>query len=182
MAGSAPGAATCSAWLKPTQDPNYPAWDSFIPLVLNDHRYAHGIYEREQVVNGQIVKTIEEDVAASTNGRNRNENQSIGPQNASFLVNDNGLFYKSAPSQPNTRWLNKYGANNPRAQAETLLHELAHLIRPVTLYGPNGPLAGLNLPDLFEEDFGTARSSAAQQQNARTLLANCQKFIETFPK
>jgi hypothetical protein len=65
------------------------------------------------------------------------------------------------------------GGNNPRAQAEILLHEFAHLIRPANLYP--------NLLDTFENDFGDASSSAAGKKNSKTLLKYCRQFIESFP-
>jgi hypothetical protein len=82
---------------------------------------------------------------------------------------------------PNVQW-GSYGGNNPQSQVETLLHELAHLIRPVGIYGPNGLKSDLHLKDLFENDFGDSRNkTTAERTNGLRLLKYCSQFISSFP-
>jgi hypothetical protein len=175
--GTEPATQSCRAWL----DPGQTSWTWQLPYLLDDRRYAHGIFEDERVRRGQIVRTLNETTYAAANGANPGESQSIGPQGVAILINDNGAFYKATPSTPNTKWGGLYGGNNPRVQVETLLHELAHLIRSVEMYGPNGS-SDLRLPDLFENDFGESKEgTAAQRKNGKTLLKYCGKFIELAP-
>jgi len=97
----------------------------------------------------------------------------------SSTTNSEGRPYLKDPPGGN------YGGNNPRAQADTLLHELAHLwvgqqfLVPTTV--PRGtPPAPALLSIAFLHD-SLFVNPAGQNNNRQLLTAKCGSLILTFP-
>jgi hypothetical protein len=150
--------------------------------------YAHGIYEIETPTSR---RTVDDGTTAAANGINPDGSE-LMPPGKLLGINDNGAFFNATNSQgrpylkhppgPNR---GNDGGNNPRAQADTLLHELAHLVVgqqflvPTTV--PRGtPPAPALLSIAFLHD-SLFVNPGGQNNNRQLLTAKCGNLILTFP-
>jgi hypothetical protein len=174
---------TCAAWLT---NPVRPAenWSLYLSEMIAMNRYVHGIYEIE---NPKGKRTVDDTIAASINGKNP-DGTYILPAEPFVGINDNGAFYRSTNLRgnpwaldPDGRNQGHYGGGNPRAQADTLLHELAHLIvGQDRILAPNESVPRKELISIaFVHDFP---SREGQDHNRRVLTNKCGNLILTFPK
>jgi hypothetical protein len=136
---------SCSAWLQnPTK---YATWPDVIALLLDQGKYARALFEWEKIERGRPKTRPAYDITAAVQGPTHIGGPDVYPAGIMVGVNDVGAFYNAGfeghSYQSEADGPGFYGGNNPRSQAATLLHELAHLIVQVTMMPPNRGRRGL---------------------------------------
>jgi hypothetical protein len=151
----------------------------FLPLAISDHTYARGMFRLEGRAGGRTTTKVTDLIAATIQGKNPGEADWVLPEQVLFAVNDVGAFYRSTTID-GQRYAeggrSQYGGGNPRAQAETLLHELAHLVVGIDMM----PASLRNVS--FLHDFAEVGRDRRQRTNRELLNAKCGNLIRTFPR
>jgi hypothetical protein len=166
--------ATCGPWLTNPANPQL-TWSAYLAVLtspstaLGGHAYGHGVMRTDQSTQ------IDIDTIAVKNGKNPNAAVANNiPEGWLIMFNDNGAFYNARnPSGGEMRSRRTgYLGGTPRQQAETVLHELAHLIVPVD-----------QVPEALKKQIGFLsdfHDDAAQDHNADMLNKYCGKVIRKF--
>ena len=163
---------TCSAWLRnPVQATR--TWDTFLPAIIDGHLYARGHFKWD---NGRTEPWDAQFVGAAT-GNNTGEPDGGVPVGKILAVNVDGPFFR-ATALGGGSFLDdgkgSYGGNNPRAQAEILLHELAHSIVQWNLMPPS-------MRDIsFSDDLAEEGGEPGQVHNRKLLNSKCGALIRKF--
>jgi hypothetical protein len=166
-AGPAP---TCSSFLRNAKTSEM-TWQSMLDAIRG--RVQHGITTIDSKVGGKTIFTIDDEIAAFTYGDNPGDKTRNMTEPVPIGVNDNGPFFQTKPLDPKLEYKSRYPPASAQYQAETLLHELSHLVVQIHLMPEGWPKDKVFFPDIDPSTDG-------RKHNRDVLEKQCGVLIRTF--
>jgi hypothetical protein len=159
---------SCSGWLTNPHLDQGRRWDTFLDAMISGQRYLRGTI----TLNGKPHKQT----VAMVNGPNPDKTFSL-PETYLIGVNNIGAYFNPNEKMP------PYKSATARANADTLIHELAHHVMGIDWMRPFGTnMKDAIHPELFQitmlhDGQGTG---AGQQLNQEMVVRWCSAIINTF--